>query len=200
MLTRRHLLATSAAFAATVAIASFPFAARAQDAATAFVQKTSSEIVAIVNGPSDLAQKQVALQTIVDRDVDVEEIGRFCLGRFWRTATPQQQQDYTQLFHRVLMLNITSKVGDYKGVTVSIGRSSPREGDTAVSTLVTRPNNEPTKVDWIIETSKGAPRIVDVIAEGTSLRLTQRSDYAAYLSHNGNNVQALIDAMRKQAG
>jgi phospholipid transport system substrate-binding protein len=38
-----------------------------------------------------------------------------------------------------------------------------------------------------------------VVAEGTSLRLTQRSDYASYLSRNNNNVQALIDAMRQQA-
>ncbi len=28
----------------------------------------------------------------------------------------------------------------------------------------------------------GSPKIVDVIAEGTSLRLTQRSDYASYLA------------------
>ena len=40
--------------------------------------------------------------------------------------------------------------------------------------------------------------MVDVIAEGTSLRLTQRSDYAAFLSHNNNNIQALIDAMKQQ--
>jgi phospholipid transport system substrate-binding protein len=38
-----------------------------------------------------------------------------------------------------------------------------------------------------------------VIAEGTSLRLTQRSDYAAFLSRNGNSVQALIDALKQQA-
>jgi phospholipid transport system substrate-binding protein len=37
-----------------------------------------------------------------------------------------------------------------------------------------------------------------VVAEGTSLRLTQRSDYSSYLSHNGNNVDTLISAMRRQ--
>jgi phospholipid transport system substrate-binding protein len=37
-----------------------------------------------------------------------------------------------------------------------------------------------------------------VIAEGTSLRLTQRQDYASFLSHNGNSIPALIAAMHQQ--
>jgi phospholipid transport system substrate-binding protein len=37
-----------------------------------------------------------------------------------------------------------------------------------------------------------------VIAEGTSLRLTQRQDYASYLTRNNNNVDALINAMQQQ--
>ena len=53
-------------------------------------------------------------------------------------------------------------------------------------------------MEWIISEATGSPKIVDVVAEGTSLRLTQRSDYAAFLARNNNNVQALIDAMRHQ--
>jgi phospholipid transport system substrate-binding protein len=67
-----------------------------------------------------------------------------------------------------------------------------------VSTAVERPNNPPTNVDWIISNSANAPKIIDVIAEGTSLRLTQRQDYASYLTRNNNSVDALIDAMRQQ--
>ena len=37
------------------------------------------------------------------------------------------------------------------------------------------------------------------MAEGTSLRLTQRQDYASYLSHNNDSIDALINAMRQQA-
>jgi phospholipid transport system substrate-binding protein len=53
-------------------------------------------------------------------------------------------------------------------------------------------------VDWIINGASSSPKIIDVVAEGTSLRLTQRSDYAAYLSRNNNNIDALISAMRQQ--
>ena len=60
------------------------------------------------------------------------------------------------------------------------------------------PNNPPTTVDWVIEQAASTPKIVDVLAEGTSLRLTQRQDYASYLTRNNNDVDALINAMKQQ--
>ena len=53
-------------------------------------------------------------------------------------------------------------------------------------------------MQWLIADVNGQPKIEDVIAEGTSLRLTQRSDYVSYLQHNGESVQALINALRQQ--
>jgi phospholipid transport system substrate-binding protein len=53
-------------------------------------------------------------------------------------------------------------------------------------------------VQWVVNQVGGRPRVIDVVAEGTSLRLTQRSDYAAYLSRNNNSVDALISAMKQQ--
>ncbi len=169
------------------------------DQATAFIDKTGKELMAAVNGSASADKKAAALTAIVDRAVDVTTIGRFCLGRFWRLATPQQQKEYLELFHRVLVLNITSKVGDYEGVTLTVQRAAPREDGIAVTTTVTRPNNAPNRVDWLVSSESGSPLVIDVIAEGTSLRLTQRNDYTAYLTHNNNDVQSLIDALKKQA-
>ena len=202
MLTRRTLLTTAAAGLALAGLPLWAMPAQAQprDAAGAFVDTLLHDLVTIVNGGEPVAQKQAALAQIVDRDVDIGNVARFCLGRFWRTATPAQQADYTKLFHSVLLKNITGKVGDYQGVNFTVGRSVPREGAVAVSSTVTRPGNAPNQVDWLVSTAGAGPKIIDVIAEGTSLRLTQRSDYASFLSHNGDNVQALIDAIRRQAG
>jgi phospholipid transport system substrate-binding protein len=202
MLTRRLLLTSAIALATCATLSSFstPAAAQSTDAASAFIEQTSRELTNVVNGNLPTEQKKAALAKIIGRDVDVAAVAQFCLGRFWRSASPQQQQEYVELFHRVLVLNITGKVGDYQGVSIKLGRSSPREGDIAVTTTVIRPGNEPSRVDWLVSTASGSPKIIDVIAEGTSLRLTQRSDYASYLSHNGNDVNKLIAAMRQQAG
>jgi phospholipid transport system substrate-binding protein len=201
MLTRRFLLTSTAAAVAMFTLLRFAPAAFAQsaDQAKAFIQETANQLTAVVNGSAPQPQKRQDLTQVIDHTVDIEDIARFCLGRFWRIASPAQQKEYVDLFHRVLVVNITGKIGDYQGVTASIGSASEREGSFAVSSIVTRPGNAPAKVDWVVSYSTGSPKIVDVIAEGTSLRITQRQDYASYLSRNGNNVQALIDAMRRQA-
>jgi phospholipid transport system substrate-binding protein len=130
--------------------------------------------------------------------VDVDGIAQFCLGRFWRTASADQQKRFLAAFHEVLVTNISSKLGEYKGVKLTVQRGRQQDDQAVVTTQVERPNNPPTTVDWVVETPATAPKIVDVIAEGTSLRLTQRQDYASYLTRNNNDVNALINAMSQQ--
>ena len=67
-----------------------------------------------------------------------------------------------------------------------------------VSTVIKRPSQPPANVDWVVQQVGGAPKIVDVVADGTSMRLTQRSDYASFIVHNNESIQALLDAMKKQ--
>ncbi len=194
MIIRRHLLAVAA-------LSVFlPLAAQAQgtEKAATFVRATGDKLVGVVNGPGSATAKRANMSQIINSAVDVDGVGRFCLGRYWRQATPEQQKQYLTLFHEVLITNITSKLGEYRGVTFTMGRSRMQDEEAVVSTTVDRPNNPPTAVDWIISSPSSEPKIIDVVAEGTSLRLTQRSDYASYLVHNNNNIDALISAMKAQ--
>jgi phospholipid transport system substrate-binding protein len=90
-----------------------------------------------------------------------------------------------------------AKLGEYQGVKFTVGRGRRQDADEIVSSVVERPNNPPTHVDWLISDPDSNPKISDVIAEGTSFRVTQRSDYASYLAHNG--IDALINALQQQA-
>lgn len=200
MLHRRHLLSFSAALG-LAGLAAPLHPARAQSAAanaTQFVTQAGNQLVAIINGPGSAQQKRDALTKVVDKTVDVNGIAQFCLGRYWRQASAEQKKRYLELFRQVLVTNITAKLGEYQGVKFTVGRAMPDGENEKVATVVNRPNNPPTNVDWVIENSASNPQIVDVIAEGTSLRLTQRSDYTSYLTHNGNSIDALIAAMQKQ--
>lgn len=195
MLHRRHLLALAGA-------AAMPLAAHAQGteaAATAFIQRTGEALVAAINSGAPVAQKRQQLARIIEGAVDIEGVARFCLGRFWRQATPDQQKTYLALFHDFLVLNISVKLGDYQGVKFTILKTSTdTDGNQVVLTRIERPNNAPASVAWPVVNAATTPRIVDVIAEGTSLRITQRSDYAAFLQSNGNNIDALLNAIRQQ--
>jgi phospholipid transport system substrate-binding protein len=197
MPTRRSVLSTLTAIA--VAGGAEPALADAASTAGEFIDRLMRDLTAVVNAPGSREEKRATLEKIVDTSVDMPEVARFCLGRFWRTASPPQQHEYLELFHRVLVNSVTEKVGEYKGVTYTIGRAMPRDDAVDVPTVVTRPGNAANRVEWMVSAASGRPKIVDIIAEGVSMRLTQRSDYAAYLQRNNNNVQSLIDAMRRQA-
>ena len=195
-MSRRAFVAASAAFALLLAA---PGAwAQEASAAAAFVQDFGTKLVDVVNGQGSLPEKEQRLRPLIDGSVDVDTIARFCLGRYASTASPQQASEFTRLFHSVLVNNITSKIGDYRGVTFRMGEASVRGSEAYVGTVVQKPNAAPVNVRWVVSTATGKPKIVDVVAEGTSLRLTQRSDYSSFLSHNGNNMDSLLSAMRRQ--
>lgn len=167
--------------------------------AKAFIRRTGDAILAVVNGSGSGKQKGQALARIVNQDVDVDGVARFALGRFWRIATAQQRQDYLSLFRQYLVFNVTGRLSQYKGTTFTIDRAEPLNGDVSVSTTIHIPNNQPASLEWIVSFASGSPKIIDLVAEGTSLRITQRSDYASVITRNGGqDVQALLDAMRQQ--
>ena len=200
LMTRRQALALLGAGCAAVAAARFS-PVHAQEAGdAAFVRRLSERLVAVINGSGSLAEKRQQILPLVDQNVDVDGIARFCLGRYWRTATPEQQQKFVELFHHVLLNSIAGKLGDYQGVQIATGSSSPRgQGMTAVSTTIDRPGQPQTSVQWVIGHATGTPKVADIIGEGVSLSITQRGDYSSYLQRNGNNVDALLRAMERQA-
>ena len=108
-LSRRLVLGLGAA-CAVAGSSSLARAEAATDQATAFMTGMIKELTGLVNSSAANADKAAGLQKIIDKAVDVNGIGRFCLGRFWRTASPDEQKQYIELFHKVLLKNITSKV------------------------------------------------------------------------------------------
>ncbi|MFM7778800.1 MAG: phospholipid-binding protein MlaC [Alphaproteobacteria bacterium] len=168
--------------------------------ATAFVDKAGQDLVNAINDPRlNQTQRRDRVASILRNAIDIEGTGRFILGRYVRQASPAELQDYLKLFDEIIIRNLSARFGEYRGVKFSLGRSQQRtEEDALVSTLVERPNTPTFTLDWRVADINGRPKVVDVIAEGTSLRLTTRSEYAAVIQRNGGRVASLLEAMRGQ--
>lgn len=192
---RRLALASAVlAFAARPALAQMD-PGRAGD----FIRVTGADLVAAINTQAPVAQRRDQVAAILRRAVDLEGVGRFILGRWWRVATPEEQQQYSRLFEETLIRNLSARFGEYQGVRFTLGRTQARaEDDVLVGTLIERPGTAAFGLDWRVGDVGGQPKIVDVIAEGTSLRLTQRSEYSSVITRNGGKVASLLDAMRGQ--
>jgi phospholipid transport system substrate-binding protein len=202
MRTMHRRLLLSSPFFAAVALA-LPQVGRAEmdlNRATTFVQTAGNELVAAINDPRlDLNARREKVAQILRRTIDIEGTGRFILGRYVRQATPAEIAEYNRLFDDIIVRNLSARFGEYRGVRFSLGRSQQRtEEDALVNTIIERPNTPPFSLDWRVSEIGGQPRVVDVIAEGTSLRLTTRSEYSAVIQRNGGRVASLLEAMRNQ--
>ena len=196
LISRRFLLAGLAGLASTPARAQQMDITRA----TAFVDRAGQDLVNAINDPRlNQTQRRDKVGGILRTAIDIEGTGRFILGRYVRQASPAELQDYLKLFDEIIIRNLSARFGEYRGVKFSLGRSQQRtEEDALVSTLIERPNNPSFTLDWRVADINGQPKVVDVIAEGTSLRLTTRSEYAAVIQRNSGRVASLLDAMRGQ--
>lgn len=199
MLTRRFAMLT---LGACVPLISPPWRlhhafAQAAEQAVAFVKSTSDQLVAIADSAIAPAEKRLRLERVVDATVDVDDIAHFCIGRFWRLATPEERKQYMVLFRDVLVTEISGHLGEYNGVRVTMGLARASGDTEIVITTVERPGTDTMQVDWVISTGTGRPKIVDLLAEGTSLRLTQSGDFTAYLARHQYNIHELLEGMRQ---
>jgi len=68
--------------------------------ASKFVEDLGNSIVTLLAGYNQggVGEHRAEFFTLVRQGFDLEVIGRFALGRSWRSATPAQRQEYQKLF------------------------------------------------------------------------------------------------------
>ncbi|HUX79625.1 MAG TPA: ABC transporter substrate-binding protein, partial [Alphaproteobacteria bacterium] len=67
-----------------------------------------------------------------------------------------------------------------------------------VFTQIVRPKASPIPIDWKIFEKDGDVRIYDVILEGISMGITQRSEYASVIQKGGGQIGAINVALENK--
>ena len=142
------------------------------------------------------------LLSVLDQGTDLSLLGRLVLGRYWRDASPGQRSEYLQLFRRYMLQTFIQRLRQYAGTDMShpgerfqiIASRPVGERDILVQSRVAPPTSQPLRVDWRLRERPGEPVIIDLIVEGISLLVTQRSEFAAVLERGG--VEGLLAELR----
>lgn len=169
-------------------------------AAQAFIAGLGDEVVAILTNSALSNQEKLAdLKKLLDDNTDLDLVARLVLGRHWRTASEADRKEYVALFRQILTNTLAARLGDYEGQTFEIvGNSELSERDTAVQTQINRLNGAPPlSVDWRVRQSDNGYAIIDVVAEGVSLVVSQRNEVSSIVERDG--MPGLIEAMRKRS-
>ncbi len=147
------------------------------------------------------AERGKRFRAIFRENFDLDAIGKFVVGRYWRSATPQERQDFLTVFEDVMVQRFLPLLTQYSGQKFEIGgaKEDARSDDMIiVSTKIAREEGEPYHVNWRIRNREGRFMILDIIAEGVSMAITLRSEYNAVLKTSDGNVRALTDALRQK--
>ncbi len=188
--------------AAVLALAAGPARADA-DEATRFIERAAAEFLALANpasGDVDRRTRQVA--GFLERRTDLPVIARFTAGRTWRQMSDDQRRDYTAAIKDVAARFMVVRLdnADDPGYRVVRSVELPNDKGFLVSTALTGDGSSEFAVDWRLTGTDGALRIVDVIMEGVSLLVTYRSEVAAVLEAERNDIDGLIGNLRARSG
>jgi len=171
-------------------------------AAQSFVAKMGDRALGVIRneGMSD-AERASGLRNVLTQSFDLQTIARFSLGRYWREATPAQQSQYVKLFEDMVVNVYTNRFRDYAGQTFTVesANADANGGDAIVHSIVTPAAGKggaPINVDWRVRNKGGSYKVVDVMVEGVSMAVTQRSDFSAVIQKNGGDFQALLDYLK----
>ncbi len=174
--------------------------AQARDAgAEAFVQRQASHALQILradNGP----QEKAAFRAFVDQAADVPRITDFVLGKYRRTITPAQHQQFAQVFRAYANSVYENRLGQYHGETLRVTGSAARQpGDVVVnSEVVGGRHPQPIQVAWRVIRGPQGWKVVDVNVAGVWLAITERQDFVSTLDNNGGRIDVLINQLRTQ--
>lgn len=199
MFGRRFLLMS----AAVLALGAIPPAAGAiePEAAKTFINSLANDAIQLM-ARKDLPnpERTQKFRELFNRGFDVMAIGRFVLGRYWRDATEAEQAEYLRLFEDLIVATYAGRFSEYSGETLTVldGRSDEDRYLLVTSQINRGDGNPPIRIDWRIADSRGSPKIVDVVVEGVSMSITQRSEFASVIQRGGGKVQGLIVALRNK--
>jgi phospholipid transport system substrate-binding protein len=193
-----RLLATAIFVLFTGLSSAFPAAADTGPAE--FVRTLGNEALGVIRGNMATAQKQAFFHQLLQQNFDVPSIARFVLGPQWRTASEPEKQEFLRLFEDYIVRVYSEKFAQYRGETLRVtgGRADP-EGALVTSEIIRPGGAPPIKIDWRLSARDGLYRISDVIIDGVSMSLTERSEIASMIERSGG-MQGLFAAMREKAG
>ena len=135
-----------------------------------------------LKGESAKAIKKEKLELIYERMFDEVELSRRTLGGNWSKLNPAQQQEFTQLYRRILEKAYIDKILSYNDEKIVFLKESMLSNDQAeVQTRVITSSKE-IPIFYRVILKDGAWKVYDVVVENVSLVQNYRSQFNSILA------------------
>jgi phospholipid transport system substrate-binding protein len=174
------------------------FAAAGAPEAKIFIESLSRTVIDALAKGAKQRERAKLFADLFEKSVDMDGVGKFVLGRYYRTATPDQLVRYNALFKDFVVLTYATRLGDYAGQRMTIKNAIPDNEYFVVGSAIERADGPPIIIDWRVKEIGGDLRIVDVTIEGVSMAQSQREDFNAVIQSGGGKIDSLLTRLDTQ--
>lgn len=135
--------------------------------------------------PARTEERRKQIRAVANEIFDWQETGKRALARHWQGRTPQQRQEFSQLFADLIERSYVGKLELYSGERI-VYAGDAGEGDQATvrTKLITKSNTE-IPIDYRMQKEGDRWRVYDVTIEGVSLVGNYRSQFNRIIQQSG---------------
>jgi len=169
----------------------------AQEAPDAMVQRVTDDVLEIIRKDKDIQNGDThKVIDLVEKKVlpnfNFTHMTALALGKEWRKASPQQQQQLTGEFRTLLVRTYANALTGYKNqkLVYKPVKMAPTDTDVLVRTEVQQPGSKPVQLDYSLEKLESGWKVYDVVVAGISLVTNYRDQFGQEVRNCG--VDGLI--------
>lgn len=166
-----------------------------------FVKKiTNQGIEELINSNVNSDEKQARFTKLFNEDLDLDFIGKFVLGRYWKTADEKQKSEFIDVYRKLNIQTWSARFDEFKGKHFEFdGVEDSKSADQVfVNTKVPMNEGTPAIVKWRVKETNGKMKVVDIVIENVSLAQTSRSEYTSYIKNSPKGLNGLINDLKKR--
>jgi len=197
---RRRTAALLVAFCAALLVGGHAGPALASEAPDALIQRIGTELIERIKSDKsirdgDLNKLSAMVDELLMPHVNFRRMTSLAAGRWWRQATPEQQEQLMTEFRAMLLRTYSGALAAVEDQTIRMRptRAAADATDVIVRSEIVQPRGEPIQLDYRLQKTGASWKIYDVNVLGIWLVETYRSQFNQEAAQSG--VEGLIRSL-----
>jgi phospholipid transport system substrate-binding protein len=166
------------------------------------IKQTTDKILSILadpnlKNPARAEERKQSVRRTIDGRFDWEELARRSLAQYWAQRTPDEKEEFIQLYRELLARTYLNKVQDYSGETVRYEGESIEGNYATVKVRILTSKNTEIPVDYRVMKKGSNWLVYDISIEGVSLVNNYRSQFNSILQKS--TYQELVKKLKDKS-
>jgi len=186
-------------FAMTGFMAALPTTvlALSDSAAKSLVEKIVVAINKVIGSGKSLSRMISDFEKIFIKYADVPIIARSTLGVDARSASSSQLSAFTKAFRGYISRKYGKRFKEFEGGRIEVISARKVKSFHEVKTMAYLQGQSPFDIKFLISDKSGKPLFFDMVIEGISLRLTERTEIGAMMDKRRGDITKVIADLKK---